>query len=287
MAADLSEMEVVKFRLRTAALSPSLFVGLRHAPTRVEARVSLQPYLGDPDTEGWRQAVIPLTAFTGRGLPALSLMDTLFVTFENAIASGSGTVFLDDICFSRNGTCGTVADISAFPAEVNLMGGAFRTVQTGAAAISAGYHEDRTSGIKEKTGCVRISYGGRIGHDYGQGKFSYAIWETDLMGVDARPFADLVVRIRGEKGGERPNYYLDDGMVRRTVRAKELPALTTQWQDLHIPLEKYQKRGTDLSHLAALQLDFEWEDMSGTIYVSKVYLAPLQPKPLLAEKLTK
>src|SRR6185295_10790214 len=58
MAADLSEMEVVKFRLRTPALAPSLFVGLRHAPTRAEARVLLQPYLGAPGLDGWRHAVI-------------------------------------------------------------------------------------------------------------------------------------------------------------------------------------------------------------------------------------
>jgi len=76
-------------------------------------------------------------------------------------------------------------------------------------------------------------------------------------------------------------------MVRRTVRSKELPPLTTEWQDLRIPLETYAKQGLDLSHLDQLQIDFEWEDMSGTIYVSKVYFAPRQTKPLLAERAAK
>jgi len=53
------------------------------------------------------------------------------------------------------------------------------------------------------------------------------------------------------------------------VRAKEPPPITTSWQEIRIPLEKF--KGVDLSHLEAIQVVFEWEEMSGTIYIPEIY----------------
>ena len=270
MAANLAEMDELSLRLHTATDVPPMFVGLRDAATGVEARVPLQPYAGAPGQDGWRTATIPLSAFRGRGLPDFSLMDVLFVTFENSISSGQGVIFLDDLQFRRESAFAVVADFDRYPMEYNFLGGGFRTVEKGAAAISAGYHEDRAGSQAAVIGTVIIAYGGTIGLDYGEGRFSYAIWETDLLGFDARTFQNLVIKIRGEKGGEKPNIYLDDGTTRRCLRAGEFPVLTTSWQEIRLPLRKFASQGVDLSHLEALQFDFEWEETSGTIYIAEI-----------------
>jgi hypothetical protein len=56
------------------------------------------------------------------------------------------------------------------------------------------------------------------------------------------------------------------------VRAKDFLALTTAWQEIYLPLEDYAAQGVDLSHLEALQVVFEWEEMSGTIYIAEIRL---------------
>jgi hypothetical protein len=78
--------------------------------------------------------------------------------------------------------------------------------------------------------------------------------------------------MRGERGGEAPNVYLDDGTVRGVSRATERVALTRAWQKVRIPLAAFSAQGVDLSYLRKLQIEFEWEPMSGTIYVADIGL---------------
>jgi hypothetical protein len=118
---------------------------------------------------------------------------------------------------------------------------------------------------------LRIAYGGTIGRDYGpHGGFSYALWQARLNGIDARQFNSLTLRIRGEKGGETPNFCLSDTATRTTLRATELPAVTQEWQTIRLPLAHYAERGIDLSHLNSLQVVFEWTEQSGTVYVDDI-----------------
>lgn len=270
MASSLEEMSEISFRLHTPKRIPPILVGIRHAMTGFEAKVPLSPYVNSSNKNGWRTISIPLSAFLGRGLPDLISMDTLSFTFERNISSGKGTILLDDILFRREANFARVADFNHYPLKYNLLGGGFRTVEEGAAAISAGYHEEKASPSHPVKGALRISYGGLIGLDYGDGRFSYAIWETDLLGFDARQYDSLAVKIRGQRGGEKPNIYLDDGVVRRCMRANEFRTLTTSWQTIRLPLGKFASDGIDLSHLEALQIDFEWEEMNGTIYVAEI-----------------
>jgi hypothetical protein len=276
MAANVEEMDDLSLRLRAEDV-PTMLVGLRHAGTGAEATVPIQPYVTAPDQDGWRTVTIPLSIFLERGLPDLSLMDTLFVTFKNDISSGQGTLFLDDSLF-RQATTASANESERNPVDYNfLLAGGFRTIENGAAAISAEYQEGRENAQAAAVDAVRISYGGTIGLDYGQGGFSYAIWETDLFGFDARGFQSLVLKIRGERGGEKLNIYLDDGTTRRPIRAIEFPALTTSWQEIYLPLENFASQGIDLSHLDALQIVFEWEEMSGTIYVAEIRFGGAAP----------
>ena len=49
-----------------------------------------------------------------------------------------------------------------------------------------------------------------------------------------------------------------------------MPALTQAWQTIRLPLEHYAKLGIDLSHLDALEIVFEWDEQSGTLYVDDI-----------------
>jgi hypothetical protein len=200
------------------------------------------------------------------------LLNSVFFTFEKELRSGKGTVLIDDLEFKSRQSFIKVFDGSA-PVDRNLLGGDYRVTEAGAAAVSAAPHQDRQNN-GETVDCYRISYGGNIGLDYGKQGFSYGVWETDLFGLDASGCEDLVLIIRGEKGVEAPNIYLDDGTARRCLRAGiDFPGLTSEWQEIRLPLSAFSERspfGVDLSHLEAVQLVFEWTDMSGTVYLSEL-----------------
>ena len=42
------------------------------------------------------------------------------------------------------------------------------------------------------------------------------------------------------------------------------------WRTLRLPLDHYARRGVDLSRLVSLELVFEWNEQSGTMYVDDV-----------------
>ena len=272
-ALDLDAMRALSMRVQGPVDRQSVRVGLRQASTQREIKVPLRPYAFDPDASGWRTVRIPLSVFRGPGETRLTPIDLLSLAMENESAGDQGAFYFSDLRVEPTLGVEHILDMTRFPMERNLLGGGFRTHASGAGAISAGYHEESKSGIPEKS--VRISYGGSIGVNYGGGGFSYALWETDLLGFDARQYDRLVIKLKGHKGGERPNVYLDDGTVRRCIRASEFVALADSWQEIVLPLKRFRDAGVDLSHLEALQIDFEWEEMSGTIYLSELRFASL------------
>lgn len=266
MALPLEGFRELSFRVKGSSKIPPLLIGLRHC-NQQESEVPLLAYVGNEPNGTWKTVHIPLSAF--RELPDLSLIDTLFIKFSSQVISGKGTILIDDIRFANDASFATVADFD-FPTSRNLLGGDFRTHEQGAAAISAGYYEEQSPKGVKINGCCRISYGGTIGRDYGKQGFSYCIWETDLRDFDSRPFEHIVFDVRGERGGEEPSFYLDDGTVRRCIRAKEFAPVTTAWQRIRLPLTSFARQGVDVSHLEVLEIDFEWAEMTGTIYLDNV-----------------
>jgi hypothetical protein len=230
----------------------------------VEGKTNLQPYALAPDANGWRDVRIPLSGL--RGLNEFSSPDVLFFSVSYKDGSGKGTIKVDDLCFEHQ-HFQKVADFES-PFAWNLLGGDYATFANGAASLSA-------SSMKEMENpanmILRISYGGTIGRDYGpNGGFSFAGWRTGLQGIDARMFSHLVMRMRGEKGKEIPNFYLNDSARRIPLRAKEMPEITREWQIVRMPLDHYAKQGIDLSHLESMEIVFEWVEQSGTIYVDDI-----------------
>jgi len=113
---DLGDMKEIFLRLYAPESVPPMLLGLRYRPW-VEAKVPIQPYLSAPDEKGWRTVTIPLSAF--RGLPSLSSMDALFITFENKISSEKGTIFIDDIKFHSQPSFSKVVDLDIHDIEHN------------------------------------------------------------------------------------------------------------------------------------------------------------------------
>jgi hypothetical protein len=263
---DLSDYSSLRFALRTESPVPPIYVGIKNAQG-VEAKTLVAPYASTQDANSWREVSIPLSAL--KGPTDFSTPDALFFAFSNKDKSGKGTVWIDDIRFERT-PCKKVADFDS-PFEWNLLGDVYSTHQNGAAAISVSFMPDTAIGQKTTNTACRISYGGTIGHDYGpQGGFSYCSWQCGLNGIDANGFKYLMLRIRGEKGGETPNIYLNDSVKRVPMRAKEMPKIKKEWQTIKLPLQHYADQGIDISHLDALVIVFEWEEQSSTIYIDDI-----------------
>lgn len=270
--ADFSETDFLSLRIRASKTVPPLLVGLLHGNKKSEAKIKIQSYLSETDENGWREVAIPLTALVAKGLPDRKTLDTLSFTFENKIASGKGTVYIDDIKFTKGSQFKTIADFAAANADYsrNLLGGKSQTMKKAAALIWAGSNTNTKSSTTLQQNALRISYGGLIGLDYGGGNFSYALWETGLLGFDAQKYSNIVLRVRGGRGDEKFNIWLDDGTTRRCVTTKDIAQVSKAWQDIRIPLKKFSDQSIDSSHLENLQVVFEWERMNGTIYIEKI-----------------
>jgi hypothetical protein len=82
------------------------------------------------------------------------------------------------------------------------------------------------------------------------------------------------LRIRGADGGERPHVYLSDGNFWWNVAIEQLSPLTKDWREVTVPLSEFADYGVDLTHLEELQIVFEWERQSGTVYIDDVRFGP-------------
>jgi hypothetical protein len=263
---DLSDYSVVAFKVQSGEKISSIAVGIRNVHG-VEGRTSISPYVSSPDANGWSNVRIPLSGL--RGLSDASSTEVLFFSVSNKDESGKGKILIDDLRFEKQ-SFERVADFE-FNSDWTLSGGDYSIHENGAAAISAKQMKDGLTNEASENTVMRIAYGGSIGKDYGSnGGFSYASWRAGLNGIDVRSFKYLVMKIRGENGNETPNIYITDPARRIPVRAKEIPVITKEWQTIQIPLDHYAKQGIDLSHLDLLEIVFEWEKQSGTIYLDDI-----------------
>ncbi len=267
---DLSDYSTLRFRMRSDDKdAPQIIAGIR-TKSGVEGRAPVAGYMSAQSQDGWYDVGVPLSAmrglFTG---PDLVSPDILFLAASNKEGSGKGAVRVDDVTFDRSSHA-SVADFES-GATYSLLGGDLTTGQNGAGSVSWGCMPDASAVGNAGNQVCRISYGGSIGTDYGaQGGFSYCYWQCDLNGNDARPFKYLSMKVRGEKGGETPNFYLCDGSRRVCLRARDTEPITTEWKTLRLPLSFFADKGIDLSRLDSLQIVFEWTEQSGTILVDDI-----------------
>lgn len=104
----------------------------------------------------------------------------------------------------------------------------------------------------------------------------FAVWQTQLLWKDYHGFAALTFQIKGAQGGERPNVYLQDKNGNRHYVDVEdfvvgpVKKVTQNWQEVRIPLAVYAANNVDLTCLDFFQIAFEWDHMSGTIYIDNI-----------------
>jgi hypothetical protein len=225
-----------------------------------ESKVEVGDYLRRGTTTTWQEVMIPLTAFSG--IEDWQTMQNLSLSFENRIGSERGTVFVDDIQFGKK-LGSMVIDNFDNQGGKNLLGGEIRVFYHGNCTIDAAY--DSLNTVENSPSAYRISYGVSIGEP-----LSYCGWESGLQGVDASGSNAISFLIKGSSGGEKPNIYLDDGTNRAYVDVENYTPITNSWQQVTVPLAEFSKQGVDITHLEEFQAVFEWEIMSGTIYIDNL-----------------
>jgi RHS repeat-associated protein len=266
---NISAYSTIRFRLDCNGGVPPIEVGLR-TTSGVEDKVLIAPYASEADRDGWREFQVPVRAL--KKLDGLGSIDVLFLSASRSIGSGKSEVMLSDLRLDQRDRAEmtTFESLSKTDFETQFAGNS-----TGAAAISTSLMPDIKFGGNQQNTVCRVSFGGTIGKDFGsRGGFSYAIWQCPLNGIDGRFFQYLSFKIRGERGGESPNFYLSDGGRRVCLRGKETKPVTADWQEIRLPLAFFEGKGIDLSHIDSLQLAFEWTEQSGTVYLDDIRFGP-------------
>ena len=261
---DLRGYGALTLEVKTIDKGQELLVGLKDNRGK-ESKLSSARYTGPSGPMGWHSISIPLAAFTG--IEDWAHLENLSFSFVKSNSAGA-SVMIDNVAFEKN-LHGLVVDDFEGEQGRNLLGRGHTTLTDGPAAIGAGYASDGVNRFYE------ISFGGSIGEgSVGIAGLAYALWSTDLGGIDCSQCGVLSFMIRGAAGGEKPNLYLDDGNHRWGVSVAKYAPLTTSWQRVEIPLADLAENGVDLTHLSRLQIAFEWERMSGTIYLDKIRFGP-------------
>ncbi|MCA9472164.1 MAG: hypothetical protein MRJ96_15265 [Nitrospirales bacterium] len=260
---DLRGFYALSFSVKSADLNQDMFVGIRDSSGQ-ERKILLSTYHPERLDTDWKRIEIPLTVF-GSELNWGAVENVSF-SFAHMSTKSKGTILLDDIQFHKHVRAYHVDSFEQWHGK-NLLGGEHRTFANGAAAINGTYTRGSPNGL------YRLSYGGNIGaiNAYASDLLTYAGWATDLGGVDCSRCSRVSFRVRGGEGGERPNIYLDDGNVRWGVNLEDYMTVSTEWQSVAIPLEAFAQHGVDLTHLETLQVVFEWEQMSGTLYLDDIW----------------
>ncbi len=252
---DIGEYKTLSFDIKGSKSGEMFKIGLKDRSGN-ESKVLVNDYLPQEIGTTWQRVAIPLVAFSN--IKDWGAMENLSLAFENSIGSGEGAVLLDDIQFEKD-LKSLVVNNFENDNDSNLLGGKSWTFSNGAAGINGGYEKDSSSKV------YRLSYGGEIGD-----LFTYAGWTTQLQGIDVSQCKSVSLLIKGAAGGEEPNIYMDDGNFRWGVYINRYKPTTASWQKVTIPLKDFADYGVDLTHLEELQVVFEWERMSGAIYIDDI-----------------
>jgi len=246
--------QVLSLRMKsdTAQELARVVIGLRDQAGH-EMKVKAADFLNQVFTSTWQAVNVPLAVFATQ--VDTSHLDIFFVE----VAGTQGRIYLDSLRLEKPFVPLTVDNFDD-RADPNALGGRVgvstsaptATIET--AYIMTGTHDD-------SPGSYAISYTVPSGE--------WGLWETDLGGLNVSDYAFLSFYIKGANGGEKVNLYLVDGSDWRSPIDVEgyVPggAIRTDWSLVRVPLQAFQ--GVDLTDLARIQLVFEWEPMTGTIFL--------------------
>ena len=260
--ADLRSYNAVSFAIKGAAGKEKVDVGLRDTGLR-ETRIPIGEYLPGGVSTSWQKVTIPLVAFAS--VANWSSMDNFNIVVGNWLGSGAGQVYLTSVRFETLPSVPIVVDNFDNMIGENGVGGHLWTWKGGGATVDVDYDPDVYVG--EGGAGYRVAYA-----DITETDWALAVF--DLSGLNASVYNTLSLSIKGRSGGERPHLFLvsRDGDTERRgfVRISDYVDVTTSWQEVKIPLAVFEQQGVALTRLSYFQVAFEWEKMSGTIYLDDV-----------------
>lgn len=253
--ADLSEHHALSFWIKGKTGGEGIRVGLKNT-NQEETKVFVGSFKNGGITQTWQKFSIPLSAFSG--VADFARMDNVSFTFENTFGSTAGEVFIDNIHFEQEQAPMMVFNCSD-GSKRNIWGAKNRTYNTKKANINAHY---------DQYGCL-ICYSGIVSSRDDE---AWAGWTFPLNHVDVSEYSQISLRMKRIHGNEKPHVYLDDGKNRRFnyVSLDEFFHQGTEWETIKIPLSRFSSQGIDLTRLNSLKLIFEWEQMSGALYVDDI-----------------
>ncbi len=255
---DLTGYQTLAFWIKGKQGGETLLVGIKDGFGQ-ESKLLVERYLSSRVTKEWQKVTVPLSAFTK--IQNWRTIENLNFCFENCMNSEYGEICIDNIQFERTLETIIVDDFEGRNGK-NLIGGTIRSFSNGNCTINVAY--DTFNTFSDST-AFSISYSGVTGN-----LFTYSGWTTELNGLDFSAAGTISFYIKGAEGRETPNLYLDDGTNRACVIIRQYVQITTSWQKVTIPLGEFTNQGIDLTHLQEVQIVFEWEDMSGTIWIDNL-----------------
>ncbi len=259
---DLRGFQSLSFSVKGREIGQDFLIGIRDSVGN-ESKIPLSVYLPEKIDTEWKQVFIPLIAFSDTF--DWSGVENLSFSFTHDTQT-KGTILIDNIQFHKYVHSLHIDSFEQWHGK-NLLGSPHRTFANGAAAISGTYTRGSPNGL------YRLSYGGNIGkiNAYASDLLTYAGWATRLGGIDCSRCDKITFRVRGGQGGEKPNVYLDDGNFRWGIDLEDYMSMTTEWQSVSIPLKAFSDHGVDVTHLEEIQIVFEWEEMSSTLYLDDLW----------------
>ena len=264
---DARRHALLRLRLRQQDSAQHLLVGLRDSHGH-ERKLVVSPFAAGTRA-GWRRFDIPLVAFgptiDRRRLEHLSLSFAHHALGDNVRL---GTVAVESIRLERS------------LEQLNLKGLGERNAVFG--RVLARHHGFASlRAHRSRSGVYRLQYGGRIGQPTGfDDRLNYVVWRSELQGIDCSSCGTVSFWIRGAQGGEQPNVYLDDGNLRWGVDVEAYATVGPHWRRIEIPLTDFSRHGVDLTHLRHFDLAFEWQKMSGTVWIDGIAFGK-SPEPAL------
>jgi hypothetical protein len=228
-------------------------------------KLRIKDYTSEPITASWQQVDMPLVGFTQ--VADWSCIDKFDLVLHNAGGDGQGTICLDNVWLEPRWVP-VVVDRFDDCQEPNALNGQTSAFVGGKGKIGYGYTDSIRTG---DMGCAQwITYA--VPSD------SYAVWQTELKGLDVSEYHALMLLIKGSQGGEEPNVWLQDGTISSTRAYKNVEVTATvaddAWQRIVIPLEFFSTQRVSLANLSTFQLGFEWAEMTGTVYVDDIQFIP-------------
>jgi hypothetical protein len=189
------------------------------------------------------------------------------LSFEEPTGSGQGTVCIDDIRFKPHARPILLDNFDDLDGE-NGVGLLHDTDVGGGASLDVGY--DQASPYGGTGASLTLTYD--IPGD------AFAAWHSGLDNLDVSGYDELSFAVRGAVGGETFHIWLVDGGVGKWVEVTDYVTVTNGWTRVKIPLQDFQ--GVDLTELSLFKVAFEWQKMSGTVYLDDIRFT-LPPSPTI------